>query len=171
MVASHNHKIHTQFLANKIAKLVRQRMSQEKVVFLSEIRQVLSQKKQSKILVVEDDDSLRLGLKRIFEEEGYSVTVVSDGTQIPYAIQENSFDLILLDIGLPWINGFELAVFIKEHPGLKNVPIVFLSGRDQETDVKQAFLSGADDFIKKPFDIEKMKKTVSTLIELKKEEK
>jgi two-component system aerobic respiration control protein ArcA len=75
-------------------------------------------------------------------------------------------DLILLDVGLPWINGFELAEMMKGHKDLSEIPLVFLSARTSDADMKRGFSVGADDYIKKPFDIEKVKKTVNTLIRL-----
>ncbi|MGE0526017.1 MAG: PleD family two-component system response regulator, partial [Bdellovibrionales bacterium] len=75
-------------------------------------------------------------------------------------------DLIILDIGLPWINGFELAEMMKAHPDLKDIPLIFLSARTSDQDVKRGFDVGADDYITKPFDIEKVKRTVNTLVHL-----
>ena len=77
-------------------------------------------------------------------------------------------DLIILDVGLPWINGYELAEMMKAHKDLKRIPLIFISGRVNDADVKRGFEVGADDYIKKPFDLEKIKKTVRTLVQLNK---
>ena len=90
----------------------------------------------------------------------------ADGTQLSSVLDDHPLDLIILDIGLPWINGFELAEMMKTHPDLKEIPLIFLSGRTSDADVKRGFEVGADDFIKKPFDLEKVKRTVNTLIHL-----
>ncbi len=75
-------------------------------------------------------------------------------------------DLIVLDVGLPWINGFELAEMMKANEDLSEIPLVFLSARTSDEDIKRGFAVGASDYIKKPFDIEKVKRTVNTLIHL-----
>ena len=76
-------------------------------------------------------------------------------------------DLILMDVGLPWLNGFELGQMLKEHRDLRKIPLVFVSGQTDDEDVKKAFEIGADDYIKKPFEIDKLKKTVQTLLKIK----
>jgi two-component system aerobic respiration control protein ArcA len=97
-----------------------------------------------------------------------TVKTAADGTQLAVVLDDTPIDLIILDIGLPWINGLELAKLLKEHEDLKHIPLVFVSGKTSEFDVKRGFEAGADDYIKKPFDIDKMKKTVHTLLKLSK---
>jgi two-component system aerobic respiration control protein ArcA len=109
---------------------------------------------------------MRGALIRIFESEGYKVKSAADATQLSEVLDDNPIDLVLLDIGLPWVNGFELAELMKENKDLKKIPLVFLSGHSSHEDMKRAFDLGANDFIKKPFDIEKVKKTVRTLLKL-----
>ena len=81
-------------------------------------------------------------------------------------LETQPIEIILLDINLPWVNGFELCKLLKEHNDLKNVPIVFISGRKSEVDKKYAFKLGAHDYITKPFNIKEVKDTVRTLINL-----
>ena len=104
----------------------------------------------------------------MFEMDGFKVKSAADGTELSAVLDESPIDLIILDIGLPWINGFELAKLLKEHQDLKGIPLIFMSGKTSEIDVKRGFDVGADDYIKKPFDLEKMKKTVHTLLHLNK---
>ena len=82
------------------------------------------------------------------------------------ALEDITPDLILLDVGLPWLNGFELAAMMKEHKDLKKIPLVFVSGKTSDEEIKQAFDVGASDYIKKPFEIEKLKKTVNALLKI-----
>ncbi|MCB0340650.1 MAG: response regulator [Pseudobdellovibrionaceae bacterium] len=156
----------TRDLLNKIERLTQERMSQEEVVSLAEYRSLKNQVEPPSILVIEDDETMRKSLRRIFESEGYRVTTAADGTQLSQVLDVAPIDLIVLDVGLPWINGFELAKLMKEHDQLKHLPLVFVSGRSSEEDVKKGFELGADDYIKKPFDIEKIKKSISTLLKL-----
>ena len=159
-------KMHTQDLVAKIEKITRERMSQEQVVELSDLRNLKNRKEPLTILMVEDDETIRSALKRMFESEGYHVIAAADGTQLTQLLDDHNIDMIILDVGLPWINGYELAELMKAHKDLKNLPLIFISGRTGDDDMKRGFSVGADDFIRKPFDLEKVKKTVKTLMKL-----
>jgi len=162
-------RVNTKDLVQKIEKITKDRILKEGVVNLDEYRE-LKQKKQApkSILVIEDDETMRNALKRILESEGYRAVTAADGTQLSTVLDDSPIDLIILDIGLPWINGLELAKLLKEHDDLKSIPLVFVSGKTGDLDVKRGFDAGADDYIKKPFDIDKIKKTVATLLRLSK---
>jgi two-component system aerobic respiration control protein ArcA len=159
-------KINTKDLVTKIERLTKERMSKEDVVDMNDIRKLKERKIQRTILIIEDDETIRAALKRVFESEGYRVMAAADGTQLSNVLDDAPVDLIMLDVGLPWINGFELAEMMKAHDDLCDIPLVFLSARTSDADVKRGFEVGADDYIKKPFDIEKVKRTVNTLIHL-----
>ncbi|MDX9731121.1 MAG: response regulator [Bdellovibrionales bacterium] len=150
----------------KIEKLARERMSSGDVVDLQSVRDLKNRKAKPSVLVIEDDDTMRAALKRILESEDLDVKTAADGTQFGEAIGDKPVDLIILDVGLPWINGLELAKLLKDHEALKHIPLVFISGKTSEFDVKRGFEAGADDYIKKPFEIEKVKRTIRTLLEL-----
>lgn len=159
-------KLNTKDLVAKIERLAQEKMRQESVVPLKDFRDLKKKATQKTILVIEDDETMRMALKRIFESESYAVKLASDGTQLSHVLDDTPIDLIVLDIGLPWVNGLELAQLLKEHEYLKNIPLIFISGKVGDLDVKRGFDAGADDYIKKPFDVEKIKKTVSTLLKL-----
>ena len=159
-------RINTQDLVEKIEKMTKARIAEQDVVPLDQFREAKKKLDPKSILVIEDDETMRLAMKRILEAEGYFVRVAADATELSTALDDHAVDLILLDVGLPWINGFELAQLLKEHRELKKIPLVFVSGKSSEEDMKKAFEIGADDYIKKPFDIEKFKRTVATLLKL-----
>lgn len=159
-------KINTKSLIEKIEKLAKEKMLQEEVVSLDQFRKVQKKEEPRSILVIDDDEGIRAAIRRIFEKEGYKVIAAADGTQLSDVLDDSPIDLIILDIGLPWLNGYELAKLLKEHEDLKKIPLIFLSGKTSELDVKRGFEVGADDYIKKPFDVEKVKKTVDTLLRL-----
>lgn len=161
-------KINTTDLVKKIEKLTKERMTQESVVDLNSFRELKNKEVPKTLLVIEDDETMRNAIKRIFEAEGLVVKTAADGTQLASVLDDNPIDLIIMDIGLPWINGIELAKMLKEHDDLKQIPLVFVSGKTSDFDVKRGFEAGADDYIKKPFDIDKIKKTVHTLLALNK---
>ena len=158
--------IDTKILVDKIEKLTKERLVGESVVSLDEFRKLRNKKEHKCLLVIEDDETMRSALKRIFESEGYLVKTAADGTQLSDVLDDTPIDLIILDIGLPWINGFELAKLLKEHDDLKSIPLIFVSGKTSDLDVKRGFDVGADDYIKKPFDVKTIKKTVATLLKI-----
>ena len=159
-------KINTKDLVSKIERLTKERMSKGDVVDMGDLRRLKSRKTPRTLLVIEDDETIRTALRRVFESEGYRVLAAADGTQLADVLDDSAVDLIMLDVGLPWINGYELAELMKANDDLKEIPLIFLSARTSDADVKRGFEVGADDYIKKPFDIEKVKKTVNTLIQL-----
>jgi two-component system aerobic respiration control protein ArcA len=73
-----------------------------------------------------------------------------------------------MDVGLPWINGFELATMMKSNEDLRHIPIVFLSGHADREMIQKGFSVGANDYITKPFEVDKVQKTIQTLLELSK---
>lgn len=160
-------KINAQDLISKIEKITKARMASGDVVQLDSFRDLKKKVEPKTILVIEDDETMRAAMKKIFEMDGFTVRLAADGTELSTVLESGaSPDLILLDIGLPWLNGFELGQLLKEHKDLKKIPLVFVSGKTGEEDIKKAFEIGADDFIKKPFEIEKLKKTVSALLKI-----
>lgn len=163
---SNKKSISTEDLVKKIEKLTKERLAKESVVSLDEYRNLKKTKDTKTLLIIEDDETMRTALRRIFESDGYKVKTAADGTQLSSVLDDSPIDLLILDVGLPWINGFELAKLLKEHKDLKEIPLIFVSGKTSELDVKRGFQMGADDYIKKPFDIDQIKKTVATLLKL-----
>jgi DNA-binding response OmpR family regulator len=109
---------------------------------------------QAKILLVEDEENLALGLEYNLIEEGYDVSLAKDGREALKLFDENEFDLIVLDIMLPYFNGFEIAKHIREkHP---QMPILMLTARTQIEDKVKGLELGADDYLTKPFHLKEL---------------
>lgn len=159
-------RIHTKDLVEKIEKITKARIAEQPVVSLDHFREAKRKMDPKVLLVIEDDETMRAALQRIFEPEGYILRMAADATELSTVLDDQAVDLVLLDVGLPWINGFELGQMLKEHRDLKSIPLVFVSGQSKDEDLKKAFEIGADDYIKKPFDVEKLRKTVRTLLKL-----
>jgi len=158
-------KFITSDLINKIEKLTKQRMSEQPVVSLDQFRDAHKKMHPRNILIIEDDETQRLSLKRILEAEGYTTLLAADSAELTAILdEEKELHLILMDIGLPWINGFELAEMMRQHQELKKLPLVFLSAQAEQADYDKARDVGAADYIKKPFDIEKLKIVISKLL-------
>ena len=104
----------------------------------------------AKILVVDDEQVLVKGIKFNLEHEGYQVEVGYDGEQAVELAREGGFDLILLDLMMPKIDGLQACMRIRE---FSDVPIIMLTARSEDTDKIIGFECGADDYITKPFNI------------------
>lgn len=102
----------------------------------------------AKILVVDDEQVLVKGIKFNLEHEGYQVEVGYDGEQAVELAREGSFDLILLDLMMPKIDGLQACMRIRE---FSNVPVIMLTAKGEDADKLMGFESGADDYITKPF--------------------
>lgn len=159
--------INTKKLVEKIEKMTKDKITREKVVSLDDFRALKKKEEPKTILVIDDDETMRQALKRIFESEGYRVLLAADGTQLSSVLDDTSLELIVLDIGLPWINGIELCKLLKENDELRKIPLVFISAKTSELDVRRGFEVGADDYIKKPFNVDEIKNTVRTLLKLR----
>ena len=113
-----------------------------------------------KLLLVEDDFDLNETVKE-FLENFYEVESVFDGEEAINRAYENNFDVIILDVKLPKIDGFSVSKEIRKH---KNTPIIFLTSLDSEKDVEKGFLSGGDDYIRKPFSLKELKFRIDVII-------
>lgn len=100
------------------------------------------------ILIVEDNETLALGLRTSLEVEGYKVDCVTDGALALDWLDEHETDLIVLDLMLPSVNGFEVLRRYRSNGG--SAAVLILSARDQEVDKVQGFRIGADDYVVKP---------------------
>ena len=107
-----------------------------------------------KILVVEDDLNLGFLLSEFLEDEGFEVKLCRDGQSGLAAIKRKKFDLCILDIMMPNLDGFQLARLIKKE--LPQIPFLFLSAKTRKEDKIEGFNLGAEDFITKPFDEEEL---------------
>ncbi len=120
------------------------------------------QNKQGYILLVEDEENLQEALKLNLELEGYEVTCAGNGTDALKKIDEEYFDLIVLDVMLPELDGIGVA----ENVRLSNndVPILMLSAKNSNADKVLGLKKGADDYITKPFNLEELLLRVQKLI-------
>jgi len=108
--------------------------------------------KSKKILVVDDEQDLCEILKFNLETEGYEVTTANSAEEA-LDMDVASFDLLLLDVMMGGMSGFQMAKQLKENPMTAQIPIIFLTARDTENDTVTGFNLGADDYISKPFSI------------------
>jgi len=105
----------------------------------------------TKILVAEDEPDIRELIKLALQFSGFEVVGASDGAEAVELATNDSFDLILLDVRMPRLTGYEACRRLKAIESTKNVPIVFLSAKGQETEVDEGISAGAERYILKPF--------------------
>jgi len=115
-----------------------------------------------RILVVEDDESITLGLQMNLEAEGYRVTVAMDGEEGLTQALGGEFDLLVLDVMLPRMNGFEIVRSLRAKG--ENTPVIMLSARGAEMDKVMGLELGAEDYITKPFGLAELLARVKAVL-------
>ncbi|MDO5026845.1 MAG: response regulator transcription factor [Tissierellia bacterium] len=114
-----------------------------------------------KILIIEDDRSISEGLKFYFKNKGLNVSSCASIYEAKRLLMDGSFDLIIMDLGLPDGNGFELARYIRTFSG---VAIVFLTAIDEQESLYKGFELGGDDYVTKPFSIKELYLRVNSIL-------
>ncbi|MDK1029033.1 MAG: response regulator [Anaerolineae bacterium] len=105
----------------------------------------------AKILIAEDEPDIRELVAFILQFAGYDVVTGTNGEEAVQLAKSESPDLILLDVRMPRMTGYDACRQIKADPNLKNVPVVFLSAKGQEAEVQDGMEAGAEEYLLKPF--------------------
>ncbi|HDR7589723.1 DNA-binding response regulator [Bacillus mycoides] len=113
------------------------------------------------ILVVEDDQEIQELIKQFLMTQHYTIIVASDGLEGMKQFNKQSFDLILLDVMMPNLNGFEVAKMIRSQ---SNIPIIMLTALEEEQDQMKGFDLGVDDYITKPFSFHVLMRRVEAVL-------
>ncbi|MGA1862368.1 response regulator [Deferribacter thermophilus] len=117
-----------------------------------------------KILIAEDSATEREIMKKALEAEGYSIVAVSDGDSALEEVRKNEYDLVILDVIMPGKNGYQVCREIKKDDLLKEIPVVIVTSKGQESDKFWGKKQGADEYIVKPFNIDVLVSTVKKLL-------
>jgi len=117
-----------------------------------------------KILIVEDEPLMLKFLEFRLIKDGYDVLAANDGKEAEEYIYNESFSLIIVDLMIPFVSGFELLAKIKATGPNTGTPVLIISAYTQENVVTESVLLGANDFLPKPFDIDFLLKKVNTLL-------
>lgn len=112
-----------------------------------------AQKREALILVIDDDAATRRAMRYILEDEGYHVGFAENGEAALLAAQREPPDLILMDIMMPNLDGYQVARALKKQKHLKNVPLIALTARAMKGDREKALAAGCDDYLTKPFEM------------------
>ena len=118
------------------------------------------------ILVVDDNQENLKVVSNFLKEMNYKIALALDGDSALQIVRENKIDLILLDIMMPGMDGFEVCKILKEKPETKDIPIIFLTARSESLDIVKGFQLGGVDYITKPFNREELIIRVRNHIEL-----
>ncbi|WP_210396133.1 sensor histidine kinase [Motiliproteus sediminis] len=121
---------------------------------------------QQTILAIDDSASARELLAHLLQLQGYQVYTATDGTTGLEAVAEVQPDLILLDINMPGLDGFQVCEQLQDEPAFSNIPVIFLSANSDSDSKVRAFSSGGVDFLTKPFQPEELLARVSTHLKL-----
>lgn len=117
-----------------------------------------------RILLAEDDEMIRIVIRRLLEREGFEVTTCADGSSALRSAYENTYAMILSDVRMPQLDGFELLRRLRELPENERTPVVMLTSMGKDQDVHRGFELGADDYIVKPFSSAELLSRVRRLI-------
>jgi len=125
-------------------------------------------KGKNKILITDDHNKNIQVLGSLLRDAGYSIGVANNGQKALDILNENpDFDLILMDVSMPVMNGFEACKAIRENDLLDDIPVIFLTALTEKEDIVQGFKAGGQDFVTKPFHSEELLSRVKTHIDLK----
>ena len=118
----------------------------------------------ARILIVDDSPSQLLGMKRIVEKLGHSVVTAEDGAAGVAAAKKELPELILMDVVMPNLNGFQATRFISKEPTTAHIPVVLVTTKDQETDKVWGMRQGAKAYITKPFEESQLEAVIKDML-------
>jgi len=118
-----------------------------------------------KILIVDDEPNIVIPLQFLMEQNGYRTLVAQSGEEALESISKEKPDLVLLDIMLPGVDGFEVCEIVRLNPEWRNTRIIFLTAKGRDVDIAKGMVLGADEYITKPFSNQQIIDAVTKLLE------
>jgi len=123
-----------------------------------------------KIIIVDDDRETRELLAMALQMEDFEVTQAANGLRLISTLHVDQPDLILLDVNMSWIDGFELCRAVRKNEDFKDIPVIFISARSSTADVKRGIEAGAADYFTKPIELQTLIARIKELIPPKRKE-
>jgi two-component system, OmpR family, alkaline phosphatase synthesis response regulator PhoP len=120
-----------------------------------------------KLLIVDDEPNIVMSLEFVFKKENYEVFIARDGAEAIEIIENSLPDIILLDIMMPKVDGYQVLKHLKEVDGLEKIKVIILSAKSKIADIELGLQLGADKYIPKPFSTKQLVKEVKTLLNKK----
>src|SRR6266404_9832722 len=121
----------------------------------------------TQVLLVEDDPRMPEVLAALLHDDRIILSSAHDATEALAALRKKSFDLVLLDLGLPGMNGFDLLRQIKESPELQSIPVIVLTAWNSTNDKLRGFELGATDYLTKPFESAELRARLRSVLRAK----
>lgn len=118
----------------------------------------------AKIIIVDDDQATREMLQVTLEVEGYEVALAANGLRLISTLHVDHPDLVLLDVMMSWMDGFELCRSIKQNKEFGHIPVIFISGRRMPSDIKRGYEVGAVGYFTKPLDLDALLERIREVI-------
>ena len=120
--------------------------------------------KTPNILIVDDEPNIVMSLEFLMRKNGYQVGIARNGTEALAAIAETPYDLVLLDVMMPDVDGYQVCRQLRQHPNRADTKVIFLSAKSREADVQKGYEVGADLYIPKPFSTRQLMEKVRELL-------
>lgn len=117
-----------------------------------------------RIIIVDDDRDTRELLALALETEGFEVSSAANGLRLISSLELHRPHLILLDVNMSWIDGFELCKAVKKNPHFREIPVVFVSGRGEPEDRRKGLEAGAADYFVKPLELNQLLARIRELV-------
>jgi DNA-binding response OmpR family regulator len=121
-------------------------------------------KEKPRIIIVDDDRDTRELLAMALESEGFEVSSAANGLRLISSLQLRRPHLILLDVNMSWIDGFELCKAVKKNENFRDIPVIFVSGRGEPEDRRKGIEAGAADYFVKPLDLDRLIARIRELV-------
>ena len=118
---------------------------------------------KKKILIVDDEPNIVMTLEYTFKKQDFEVYIARDGSEALHILENNVPDVVLLDIMMPNVDGYQTLKYIKNQDSLKQTKVVFLTAKNKASDIEKGLKLGANKYLTKPFSV---KKIVSEVLEL-----
>ena len=119
-----------------------------------------------RLLIVDDDPNIVMALDYLMRSKGLDVSIARNGGEALQALEAGRFDLVLLDITMPDVDGFEICATIKAHPEWRSTHVVFLSAKSTQEDINRGLELGATDYIVKPFSTRFLSRRVLEILDV-----
>ena len=116
------------------------------------------------ILIVDDEPNIVMSLEFLMRKNGYQVGIARNGTEALAAIAGTPYDLVLLDVMMPDVDGYQVCQQLRQHPGQARTKVIFLSAKSRAADVRKGYDAGADLYIAKPFSTRQLMEQVRALL-------
>lgn len=122
--------------------------------------------RENRILVVEDEDNIALALEFVIKREGFAHARIANGAEALGAIRDMHPHLVLLDVMLPGMSGYDICQAVRSDPSLAEVRILMMTARGSATEMRKGLAFGADGFITKPFELKELREEVRRLLNI-----